>query len=205
MSYFPFFVDLQDAPALIVGGGTVALRKAEKLLPYGAEVTVIAPEICAELKALPVKTEQRCFQAEDIDEHWQLVVAASDDVGANRLIARLCREQRIPVNVVDVQEECSFVFPCLIQRGKLSIGISSSGSSPTLAIHLKNQVSQLIPDQVEELLDFLEAQRKWVRAEIPTEPQRARLYKTMLEQCLALGRTLTQREIAALVSERTKE
>ena len=44
MSYFPFFVDLQDAPALIVGGGTVALRKAEKLLPYGAEVTVIAPE-----------------------------------------------------------------------------------------------------------------------------------------------------------------
>ena len=53
MSYFPFFVDLQDAPALIVGGGTVALRKAEKLLPYGAEVTVIAPEICAELKALP--------------------------------------------------------------------------------------------------------------------------------------------------------
>lgn len=205
MSYFPFFVDIQDAPALIVGGGTVALRKVEKLLPYGAALTVIAPEICAELKALPVKTEQRCFQTEDITGQWRFVVVASDDAGTNRLISRLCREQRIPVNVVDVQEECSFVFPCLIQRGKLSIGISSSGASPTLAIHLKNQVSQLIPDHVEELLDFLEAQRKWVRTEIPTEPQRTRLYKAMLEQCLTLNRTLTEREIAALVSGQRKE
>lgn len=205
MSYFPFFVDIQDAPALIVGGGTVALRKVEKLLPYGADLTVIAPELCAELRELPVKIEQRHVQPEDIDVHWQFVVAASDDAGTNRLISRLCREQRIPVNVVDVQEECSFVFPCLIQRGKLSIGISSSGASPTLAIHLKNQVSQLIPDHVEELLDFLEAQRKWVRTEIPTEPQRTRLYKAMLEQCLALNRTLTEREIAALVSGQRKE
>ena len=55
MAYFPFFVDLEGQRGLIVGGGTVALRKAEKLLPYGPALTVVAPEPVSELAALPVE------------------------------------------------------------------------------------------------------------------------------------------------------
>ncbi len=52
MPWFPMFVQLNGADALIVGGGKVALRKAEKLLPYGPRITVVAPDFCPELEAL---------------------------------------------------------------------------------------------------------------------------------------------------------
>lgn len=67
MAYFPFFVDLEGQRGLIVGGGTVALRKAEKLLPYGPALTVVAPEPVSELAALPVELTRREFQPEDLD------------------------------------------------------------------------------------------------------------------------------------------
>ena len=54
MSYFPFFIDLEGREGLVIGGGSVALRKVEKLRPYGAKLTVIAPKILPELK----KTEE---------------------------------------------------------------------------------------------------------------------------------------------------
>ena len=67
MAYFPFFVDLSGQRGLIVGGGTVALRKAEKLLPYGPELTVVAPEPIQALTALPVTLERRRFRETDLE------------------------------------------------------------------------------------------------------------------------------------------
>ena len=52
MGYFPFFVDLEGREGLVVGGGAVALRKLQKLLPYGPRLTVAAPELLAEIEAL---------------------------------------------------------------------------------------------------------------------------------------------------------
>lgn len=203
MSYFPFFIDLKDTSGLIVGGGMVALRKAERLLPYGPRLTVIAPEVLPALEQMPVQLVRRCFQPEDITlaGNWSFVIAASDDAALNRTVAGLCRAKNILVNVVDVRDECTFVFPCLIQRGKLSIGISSSGASPSAAVYLKEQIQQLLPENIEELLDFLEAQREQVRRQIPTEPQRAALYRTMLEQCLNKRRILTEEEVHTLMEE----
>lgn len=45
MGYFPFFVELEGKRGVIVGGGTVAARKVEKLLAFGPKLTVIAPDL----------------------------------------------------------------------------------------------------------------------------------------------------------------
>ena len=50
MAYFPLFVDLKDKNVLVVGGGGVAYRKVIKLLPFEANITLVAPEICVELE-----------------------------------------------------------------------------------------------------------------------------------------------------------
>ena len=49
MSYFPMFVELKEKKCLIVGGGRIALRKAEALSDFGAEILVEAPEILPEI------------------------------------------------------------------------------------------------------------------------------------------------------------
>ena len=116
MAYFPFFVDLEGQRGLIVGGGTVALRKAEKLLPYGPALTVVAPEPVSELAALPVELTRREFQPEDLDRA-DFVIAATDNEEENHRISALCQGRKIPVNVVDDKEACSFLFPALCGEG----------------------------------------------------------------------------------------
>ncbi len=194
MGYFPFFVDLEGRPGLIVGGGTVALRKAEKLLPYGPRLTVVAPGLSPCLKELVgLHLEQRPFRAEDV-EGMAFVVAASDDLALNREVAGLCRERGIPVNVVDDREACTFLFPALVKRGALSVGISTGGSSPTAAIWLKEQVAALLPEEIEGLLSWLEGQRTLIKARYPEEQVRARVFSSLFSACMAAGRPLTEGE-----------
>ena len=165
MSYFPFFMEMEGRPGLIVGGGVVACRKVEKLLPYGPRLTVVAPEIAPEIAAVNGLTLlRRPFRPEDL-EGMVFVISAAPPV--NRQVAELCHERHLPVNVVDDRELCSFLFPALVKRGSLSVGISTGGASPTAAIYLKEQIAALLPENFEELLAFLDSLRPALKAEIP--------------------------------------
>lgn len=193
MAYFPFFVDLEGQRGLIVGGGTVALRKAEKLLPYGPALTVVAPEPVSELAALPVELTRREFQPEDLDRA-DFVIAATDNEEENHRISALCQGRKIPVNVVDDKEACSFLFPALVRRGNLSVGVSTGGSSPTAAIWLKEQIEGLLPEQTEEILTWLEAQRPLLKERLPDQRARAARFARLFAACLERGRPLTEEE-----------
>ena len=193
MAYFPFFVDLEGQRGLIVGGGTVALRKAEKLLPYGPALTVVAPEPVSELAALPVELTRREFQPEDLDRA-DFVIAATDNEEENHRISALCQGRKIPVNVVDDKEACSFLFPALVRRGNLSVGVSTGGSSPTAAIWLKEQIEGLLPEQTEEILTWLEAQRPLLKERLPDQLVRAACFARLFAACLERGRPLTEEE-----------
>ena len=118
MPHFPIFMDLNNKPVLIVGGGTVALRKLQKLMPYGAQPTVVAPHILPALADFPgVKLRQRSFDVSDLRPRPWLVVAATDDKETNRRISSLCQKRHIPVNVADDPTLCSFLFPALVRQG----------------------------------------------------------------------------------------
>ncbi len=142
MGYFPFFMELEGKCGVIVGGGNVAARKVEKLLAFGPDLTVIAPDIEACVKtqgkllqegaAASLQFEERAFRLEDLD-HADFVIAATDDTVLNGEIADCCKARRIPVNVVDDREKCTFFFPALIKEGPLTIGISTDGKSPFAA------------------------------------------------------------------------
>ena len=193
MAYFPFFVDLSGQRGLIVGGGTVALRKVEKLLPYGPGLTVVAPEPVSELAALPVTLVRRSFQETDLDRA-DFVIAATDDEQENHRISALCRGRNIPVNVVDDKEACSFLFPALVQRGNQSVGVSTGGSSPTAAVWLKEQIEGLLPEQTEEILTWLEEQRPLLKERLPDQRARAARFARLFAACLERGRPLTEEE-----------
>lgn len=200
MAYFPFFVDLAGRPGLIVGGGRVALRKAEKLLPYGPALTVTAPEILPELAALPgVRPMCRAFAPGDITPDLAFVIAASDDRKQNHQIALLCRERGIPVNVVDTPEDCSFLFPALVRSGPLSVGVSTGGASPTAAIWLKEQVQALLPEGFGDILTWLAEQREPLKRRFPAEAVRAEALKVLFAVCMDRGRPLTEAELAEIL------
>lgn len=194
MAYFPFFMDLEGRKGLIAGGGTTALRKVRKLMPYGPELTVASPELCPELRDMPGLTLlERPFAPELLEGRF-FAVAATDDRELNRQIAALCRERGILVNVVDDREECSFLFPALVKRGALSVGVSTGGASPSAAVWLKEQIAALLPEHTEEILDWLDGQRAAVRERVPEEARRSAALRALFLACLERGRPLDRGE-----------
>ena len=224
MALFPFFRNIEGAEALVIGGGKHALEKVERLLPYGPRLHVIAEEVCeklavyageiysisgaaAEEKILQhgakeqILISRRKFAEEDLTESIDFVIVAGEDLVENHWIANLCRARRIPVNVVDDQEYCDFIFPSLIARGSLSIGICTNGASPSTGVLLKKKIESRIPDHIEEILDFLQEKRAQIKETIPDKKKRFAFYYKLSEICMEEDRALYEEEFEKLLQE----
>lgn len=181
MAYFPMFVDIEKKKCLIVGGGTVALRKVQVLLDFGADVVVVASEVISKIKEYPVTVYQRNFEKEDL-QGCELVVAATDDAGLNHEIAEAAQKQKIPVNAVDQQEDCSFIFPSYVREQELVGAFSSGGNSPVLTQYLKNYMAQILTAELGEANAYLGSIRPVVKKELDTEAMRKKVYQQVLNE-----------------------
>jgi len=166
MEHFPLFFRLEKQTALVVGGGLVALRKAEILLGAKAHVIVVSPHFVEEFAALAAAQSlllyQRPFVEDDL-ENKALVVAATDDRALNAAIASLARKKNILVNAVDDAEASTFIFPALVERGPITIAISTGGASPVLARLLRARIEAILPFGLEKLAYFAKRWRKTVQ------------------------------------------
>ena len=195
MPYFPIFIDLNSKPVLIVGGGAVALRKLQKLMPYGGRMTVVAPHILPELAAVPgVKLQKHCFSAADLRPRPALVIAATDDRETNHHISLLCQKRHIPVNVVDDPALCSFLFPALVRQGDFSAGICTGGASPVAAAYFKERLRELLPEGLDRILDWLASLRPAMKNAIPGQHNRSEVFRRLFDASMAKGEPLTQEE-----------
>ncbi len=187
MAYFPFFVDIGGKNGLIAGGGRIALHKLQKLLPYGAKLQIVAPEVSEAMEQTALENDicviKRAFEPSDLNEMF-FVIAASDDAKVNAEIGRLCRERGILVNVVDDKEACSFLFPSLVKEGNLSIGISTEGTSPEVAAELRSRVVSMIPADMDAILAYLGSLRPLAKAHVKDTGRRAAFLKDTARVCM---------------------
>lgn len=209
MAYFPFFVDIEGQRCLIVGGGTVALRKVEVLLEYGPEILVVSPEMTERLVQEEERSggKVRLFYREFVEsdlENADFVVAATADEELNRHISLLCKEKRIPVNVVDVREECSFIFPALMKDKDITVGISTGGSSPTIAQYLKKQFKEAVPEGFGELAAQLGTYRGLVKERVESQPLRTEIFKEMVTEGMKQGCFFTREQAEQLIDRKLK-
>lgn len=138
-------IDLQPSagPALVVGGGAVALRKVRNLAEGEFQATVIAPDVLDEIALLPfVSVVRRGFEDADIDvaPPWSLVFACTNVREVNRRIGELARAHNIPVVVTDRQAESTFFTPATIRDGELAIAVSTGGASPGMAKLIRERI-----------------------------------------------------------------
>ena len=201
MAYFPMFVDLTGKNVLVIGGGAVALRKCEKLLPYGCEITAAAGRFLPGFISLPgVKLIFRAVEEGDL-EGRDMVIAATDDKSVNRYLAEECRRRRIPVNVVDDEKSCDFLFPALVMRGRLSAGFCTGGASPTAAARFNREFAESLPEGVEEILDFMAEVRPRVIEAVPDQRRRARIFAFLFNACLDAGGEPDEETLLSIVPE----
>lgn len=190
--YFPFMMDIGDKPIVVVGGGTVALRKCELFLRFGAEIKVIAPQICEELEQMSgIQIVRQPCDTAQLDDAFA-VIAATDDREVNRTISDYCRTHRIPVNVVDDPALCSFIVPATVQRGDLTLAISTAGKSPSLAAKIRQELEAEYGVEYGKRLDLLGELRRRVLESDMTPKARRTLLKQAAELELEELRNLLQ-------------
>ena len=197
MAYFPMFVDMTERECLIVGGGNVAYRKVMVMLDFGAKVTVVAEDICDELRKLTIDDTankenritfiKRRFERKDCDG-MEMVIAATDDNALNHEIAEYCKAKGIMVNAVDQKADCSFIFPSYIKEKNLVAAFSSAGNSPVLTQYLKGKEQEILTPFLGELNEYMGQIREKVIAEYDTEAERKRVFKEILCAAIDNGR-----------------
>ncbi len=200
MGYFPFYIDIKDKNCLIIGGGKVALRKAEKLLGFEPNITVVSPNVCDELISNNnIKIISRRFSFCDLDGMY-MVICATNDKTLNKAVYSECRKRGIHVNSVDEKEHCSFIFPALAVSKNVTIGISTSGKSPLYSRYLREKSEELIAGNCDELIDALYDFRDYVKRSIDDEEVRKKTFERLLQMGLS-GRIPTFEDVEEITED----
>lgn len=188
MQYLPVNLRVRDTAVLLVGGGTVATRKARLLSRAGARLTVVAPEITEELAGIVREQAgswvQGVYEPANLDSAT-IVVAATPDNAVNQSISQDAQARGMPVNVVDSPELCTFIFPAIVDRDPLIIAISSSGASPVLTRILRRKIEAMVPSAFGQLARFAGRLRGTVKDALPDDSQRRVFWEQALEGTVA--------------------
>ena len=179
----PIALVADRAPCLLVGGGLVALRKAEWLLACGATITAWAADFIADFTALDAVrlkcTPQAYGPGADL-RGFLLVIAATDDAEINHAVADDAERAGIPVNVVDDPSRCTFFVPATVARGALRIAITTGGGSPVLAGQLRQELESTFPLWYADYLAALGLVREQLRTSGTCYEERARLLRRLV-------------------------
>lgn len=168
---FPVFLKLESLSVLLVGGGKIGLEKLNALLSNAPQtkIKLVAIEISDEIKQLlaiypNLQLIERVFLPADVDGS-DVVIVAIDDKNESTRIRNIAKEKGKLVNVADKPELCDFYMSSIVQKGNLKIAISTNGKSPTIAKRLKDLFNELIPEELDQLLDSMEAIRSQLKGD----------------------------------------
>jgi len=184
MDFLPIFLDLKNKPCLLVGAGDVALRKAHLLVKAQTDLTVVAPHINADFNAFLSHNPQVQYRAESFQpehlNHCHLVIAATNQAPVNQQVSDLAQAQKIPVNVVDNLDLCSFIVPSIIDRSPIVAAISSGGTSPVLTRALRAKFETLIPAAYGHLAMLADEFRNAVKNRFSNTTKRMRFWEAVI-------------------------
>jgi siroheme synthase-like protein len=174
MRYYPVFLDIAGRPAVVIGGGEVALRKVEGLLDAGAQVTVVSPALHPGLKALVaagrVRHIAREYRPGDLDGHL-LAIVGTDDPSVNAAVASAGKQRGVWVNAVDDPANCDFIMPSIVQRGNIILAASTSAGSPAMARKLREDLEEFLTEDYALMLDLVARVRQELRdRDVTVEP-----------------------------------
>jgi uncharacterized protein len=163
---FPIFLKLEKMRLLIVGGGYVGIEKLNAVLANSpaTKITLVATQISAEIKAIAAHTPtllliEKPYEPTDLD-NIDIVIAAINDEAISKQVVADANEKNVFVNAADKPDLCDFYLSSVVKKGNLKIAISTNGKSPTVAKRLKETFAEMLPDELDEILDNMSAIRK---------------------------------------------
>lgn len=175
MAKYPIFLELSGRRVVVIGGGTVAVRKAQSLLATGARLVVVAPRIDKMMTALCKSKNAELIKSKYSKEYLTeavLAIAATNNHELNKQIYKDCQELEVLCNVVDEPEFCDFYVPAVVRRGDLQIAIGTEGNCPAYAGHIRKKLEKIFLEEHGQFLAELQTIRKKIIDEVPEPAER---------------------------------
>lgn len=165
---YPVFLKLSKLKVLLVGAGAVGLEKLSFMLKSSpdAQVTVLADwvsepvRMLAEEHAVPVV--EKAYQVYDL-EGFNIIIAATNQRAINEQIYWDAKSLGKLVNVADTPDLCDFYMGSIVTKGPLKLAISTNGKSPTFAKRIREMLEDVLPDELDSLLENLHSYRKGLK------------------------------------------
>lgn len=175
--------DLHGKDCLVIGGGRIALRKVTGLLRADASVTVIATDFNPHFSLLSklVTMIKRPFCDNDIQKKYALIIGATDISSVNIAISRKAAVFGIPCNIVDQPELCSFIVPAVVNRGNITIAVSTNATSPRLSRYIRKKIANTIGTEYIQLASYMAQIRTLVRSQLSNPQYRSLFWKELFE------------------------
>lgn len=199
MQALPIFFNIKQRHCVVIGGGDVATRKVTMLLKAQGDITIISPELCAELTELVSANKVKHIQADFSSEQLHgacMVIAATDDESVNEAVSASAKVQAIPVNVVDAPHLCTFTMGSIIDRSPIVIAVSSEGNAPVLARYIRTKIETMLPASYGRIAAIAGEFREQVKAKFATTQLRRRFWEDVLQGPL-VERVVSGQEQAA--------
>ena len=177
MAKYPIFLNLDGRRVIVIGGGTVAVRKAQVLLDAGARIIVVSNDIDKMTAAFGTQNNIELIKSKYEKTYLAnavLAIAATNDNELNKQIYKDCQELEILCNVVDVPALCDFYVPAVVKRGNLQIAISTNGNCPAYAGHLRKKLEEVFTEQHGQFLEVLEISRMKIIEQV-IEPDKRKI------------------------------
>ena len=189
MAYFPMFINLENKKVIVLGGGKTALRKINSLIKFDCKIAVIAPRICDEIKAVPGSSVHESNKRDDV----------------NAKIGKYCNEHNIPVNVADNKDVSSFLFPGIVMREDLVIGVTTGGYSSNVAKEIRNMIEKLIPYEYGTLTRKMGAYREIASINIKDTYLRELALDEIIKQAISNKYMIDDRKANKILDRYAKE
>ncbi len=163
MGYLSFNLQIQDKRIVIIGGGSVAQRKAITILPAGAKLTIVSPTITFELRKLrdsgALEHVHREYAPGDLAGAF-MAIAATDSRGVNHAIAEDANRLGILVEVTDNPGEGNVTSPAIVRQGDLSIAVSTNNRAPALSAVIRKELAESYGPEYVRTVQILGALRE---------------------------------------------
>ena len=185
MNRFPLCINLEDKRFLIVGYGRIAKRKLKAISEFTSNIKIITKDPTEEKLGKGIEIVNKCFDEKDI-EGMDFVITATGSREQDEAIVAACKSRGIPVNAADDREECDFFLPGIIKRGDLVVSVSTSGKSPAYSKHLREQIEDVIPDNIEKVLDIMGELRKSLPSKVESQVERSKIYNYVMSKLLSM-------------------
>ncbi|MBE7660483.1 bifunctional precorrin-2 dehydrogenase/sirohydrochlorin ferrochelatase [Tenacibaculum finnmarkense genomovar finnmarkense] len=182
---YPIFLKTNQLETLIVGGGFVALEKLSFLLKSSpnSKVLLVAPFFREETMALANKFSIKMIRAVYHKKYLvnkNIVIATTDKVAINIQVYKDCKAQGILVNVADNPPYCDFYMGGIVTKGNVKIAISTNGKSPTTAKRLRQFLEEVIPENIDDLVQNLNKYRKMLKGDFEQKVRTLNLFTRSL-------------------------